>query len=903
MGESTEELIAKRKEKVINFLKKRSNLVTYFLLAVIVYIAVWIRTRNLYGLRDITTGGWTLGPDLDPFLFLRYAKYIVENGSLFALDTMRYVPLGFETGIEFPLLHNSIAWFHKIAVLFGSSSVEQSAAIYPVFMFSLTIISFFFLTREIFSNITSKNNSNYIGLIASIFLSILPIFIPRTIAGIPEKESAAFLFFFAAFYFFLVGWRTNKENKSYLISFIGGVFAGLMALTWGGFVYINLILSLTVMTLFLFNQIDFRKTVNYTIFILTLYVLQIILFERITLSNVVYGFDSIFAFTSIFILWMNIFLKDKGKKLIIKPLKEYPLITSIIYSIVVLGILGAIVLGPSFVLNNISSIYTQLTGPATSRLIQTVAENRQPFFVEWAYNFGPQVGGIPSLLIISFLASIILIYKSLKETPLIKKDKIKIVVAWALFLFAVTYTRYNENSIFNGTNFVSKLVYFAGLLAPLICFSYISFTYKRKGELNIYRKINIAYVFTLIFFVIGLISSRTYIRLVLMLAPIASILLGYIAVKSTNSVYRSFKSKDYLNYKTAIYALVIIGVIFSGYAHIASSKNLAENYVPSSYNQQWQKAMSWVRENTPTNAVFGHWWDYGYWIQSIGERATVLDGGNLIGYWNHLMGRHALTETDFSKTLEFLYSHNVTHFLIDSTDIGKYSAFSTIGSDASYDRRSWIPTLLRDNSQTAERKNTTLFVYPAGTSLDEDITYNLNGTNIFLPAGKAYLAAVVVAVSQEDESVSDVMGVYFLQDKTYQIPLRYYWEKSIGFVDRGAGVDAGIAIYPRVITNSQGGGDVEPRGALLYLSSRTVKSNLARFYIYGEVNENFKLVHSEEDYIVNILKSQGLSDLPDFVYFNEFRGPIRIWEINYPSNTKVNEEFLKTEYPADLLFA
>ena len=38
------------------------------------------------------------------------------------------------------------------------------------------------------------------------------------------------------------------------------------------------------------------------------------------------------------------------------------------------------------------------------------------------------------------------------------------------------------------------------------------------------------------------------------------------------------------------------------------------------------------------------------------------------------------------KALEFLYTHDTSHFLIDSTDIGKYSAFSSIGSVGRRDR-------------------------------------------------------------------------------------------------------------------------------------------------------------------------------------------------------------------------
>ena len=76
----SENIIKERQIKFLDFIKKKSDWISYVILGFIVYMAVWIRTRNLPGLRDVTTGGWTLGPDLDPFLFLRWAKYIVENG-------------------------------------------------------------------------------------------------------------------------------------------------------------------------------------------------------------------------------------------------------------------------------------------------------------------------------------------------------------------------------------------------------------------------------------------------------------------------------------------------------------------------------------------------------------------------------------------------------------------------------------------------------------------------------------------------------------------------------------------------------------------------------------------------------------------------------------------------------
>src|SRR3989344_8674118 len=134
--ENNIEIIEERKRKVAEFIRKKTLPVYLALLAVIVWIASNIRTRNLYGLKDITTGRWTLGPDLDPFLFLRWAKYIIQNGSLMAIDYMRYVPLGYNTRGELILHPYMMAWFHKLATVFGSESMTQSAVLYPVFFFA-----------------------------------------------------------------------------------------------------------------------------------------------------------------------------------------------------------------------------------------------------------------------------------------------------------------------------------------------------------------------------------------------------------------------------------------------------------------------------------------------------------------------------------------------------------------------------------------------------------------------------------------------------------------------------------------------------------------------------------------------------------------------------------------------
>src|SRR3990167_6502524 len=148
--EEANEIIEIRKEKIAKLLKGK-EWIYYIILAVITWIAVYIRTRNIPRLKDISTGTWTLGLDLDPFLFLRWAEYIAEHGKLFVIDTMRYTPLGYDTAGEMKLLAYMINWLYQILSVFNKEvTITYAAIIFPVIAFALTCIVFFFLTRKIF---------------------------------------------------------------------------------------------------------------------------------------------------------------------------------------------------------------------------------------------------------------------------------------------------------------------------------------------------------------------------------------------------------------------------------------------------------------------------------------------------------------------------------------------------------------------------------------------------------------------------------------------------------------------------------------------------------------------------------------------------------------------------------
>lgn len=907
----SEEVIRIRKDKIKNYFTKNYNWLVYLVLAVIVYLSVKIRTSNLAGLRDITTGGWTLGPDLDPFLFLRWAKDIVESGSLVAMDMMRYVPLGFNTERELILHTYLIVWFHKVASMFGSESVTHSAVLYPVFMFALAVIAFFFMTRKIFLVSLGKRNSSIVALIASFFLSVLPVLLPRTVAGIPEKEASALVFMFLTFYFYLSSWE-SKGKRGIIFALLAGIATGCMGLVWGGFIYVFSTMGLAVFIAFILGKFDKGKILNYLIWLASSMIIMISFTAgRYNLSDFI---TSTTTAPAIFVLFLSLvdlgIFHTKAKKIYEEKLSKIPRqVFSLIVTIIVSLLLLSVALGPSFLVEKAQSVKNTLLTPVVDRLGVTVAENRQPYFIEWEANFGPHVFGIALFFWLMFIGSVYLFYNIVKTLG--KKEARISTIAYFVFLVALIFSRYSDSGRLNGTNFLSVSLYAIGFIVLLVGFGREYWKiHKASNEENV-KKVEFSLLLLISFFIISVISARSAVRLIMMLVPSASILVGYLLVSSLVRV-RKVKDSTSRGIAFVIVGIMILAAIFSGYSFYKESYGSAQSFVPSVYTQQWQKAMSWVRANTSEDAVFGHWWDYGYWVQTIGERATVLDGGNAISYWNHFMGRYALTGSNNTEALEFLYAHNTTHFLIDSTDIGKYGAFSSIGSDENYDRSSFITSFIRDARQTQEKKNSSVYVYlSAGIGLDEDIVYELNGTKIFLPSGRAGLGGIIIEkTNSSGEIISQPQGIFVYQGQQYSIPFRYAFDGE--FKDFGSGIESGVFLMPR-IQQSGTSISIDEDGALFYLSKRTVKSQLARLYLYEEENPNFVQVHSEDDFFIAQIKSQRPDLDYDFINvggevyedgrisIGGVRGPIRIWEIRYPAEIEFKPQYLEKTWPAELL--
>jgi len=107
-------------------------------------------------------------------------------------------------------------------------------------------------------------------------------------------------------------------------------------------------------------------------------------------------------------------------------------------------------------------------------------------------------------------------------------------------------------------------------------------------------------------------------------------------------------------------------------------------------------------------------------------------------------------------------------------------------------------------------------------------------------------------------------------------PRKYTIQISLGFIS----MEKMILISNLVIVpyyNSET--DARQIGGAFWLSEKVYDTNFARLYIYGENDTNFKLVYSDS--------------VPLGYYQGQLIGPIKIWEVNYPSHIKADPKYME----------
>ncbi|MFH1053332.1 MAG: STT3 domain-containing protein [Candidatus Woesearchaeota archaeon] len=847
------------------------NIVYYIGLALVVFFGVFIRTRNLNLLKDSVTGKY-IPLALDPFYFLRIAREISSGGGLFVWDTMRYYPIGIDPNKENLFLSYVIVYMHKgLNLIFPNVTLEYVDVIYPVIFFTLSVIIFYLLVRELFDN--------KIALLSALLLVIIPSYLYRTMAGFSDKESLGLFFMFLTFYFFIKALK--QKNLKYAIVFgaLAGVSTGLMGLSWGGVKFIFIIIALLNLILFFINKDNLKITYIYIAWIIPI----TIMLGMITTKYG--GFIGLLksSTTGITYIILFIFLANISLSRIdfIKRIKIPQNLLTILIVVIGTTIFASLIIGIATITSadnnalkglSVFSIGSDIkgmliSGLGTDRLSLTVAENKQPYIDTWIENF-------KSLFYLFFISSIVLFYYMIKP---IKKHIKKLTVAYIIFITGLIFSRYSPNSLFNGENIISKIMFVGSILffgMALLIF-YLYAYYKEKDTYTNINNLKINYIFLFIWFLMMIIAGRSAIRLLLMLVPVLAVFVSFLVFQAWDYA----KKIDDKIYKYAIYLIILVIILPQIYSNSAISLQSARGTGPS-YNQQWQIAMDWVGKNTLENAVFAHWWDYGYWVQTGAGRSTITDGGNYYPYWNHLMGRHVLSARSEEESLEFLKAHEASHLLVISDEIGKYTAYSSIGSDENFDVFSWISTFVMLPQATSKEGDTMNYIFSGATPLDENFVYN----DKVYPEKKAYIGGFILPVRENDEEyeILQPKALIFYQGQRDEIPVECVYNNDKKIFFNKTGIQGCMRIMPRILPGFR---YQQENGALLWVSRRGVSALWTKLFLFNEETPNFELIYDDS----------GKFKLA--YYQGNIIGPLKIWKINYPENLTVSKE-LEEEYLA-----
>lgn len=774
---------------------------TYYLsLIPILLIGFWIRIQNL----DLLRGKFLLG--LDPYKYFRYATEILTTGGLSPIDIMRKAPIGHNQ--IFYLLPYFLAAWDKLVIAFGQTQM-LAHILYPAAIGIIGLVFFFLFIKEIFNP--------RVSILATAFLAVMPAYLYRTLAGFADHEALAMMLMFAALWTFVLAYKSNKLNYKLISAAISGILTLLMALTWHGYAFLTIPISIFIISLILFNKTSRELTISYAIWLI-LFILPLLLIR---------GANSIFAmgillpiFAAIALLFHTILLRtriDFFTKYLPRGLQSI-----IITTVVGVGVLAVLKM------DTIKFYFVQILQPAetSGRVAHTISEITGSTNLLSAYSW---------LLYLAFLGTLLLIYLIFKED---KKSALTFCGMSLFFFFPAMFKKYSLNTYL-------YLLIATGILAAI---AYLYFYH--TGKEDWLKNINILLVLPLSYLIVFTYLAKSAARFLFIFAPIIAIFAAYLLVKMAEEIinYQQGKFKGIL----IIVAIFTIFLFVSNAQAITRQAESAGSGLPGPWNQ----AFTWVRDNTPEDSIVTHWWDYGYWTQTIGERASTHDGGTHGEYVLYLLARYAMTHPNPSEALTYFKTYNVDYLLYSEEEIGKYHAFAYIGSNKDFDRRSTIGIFGLQQQQ--EVRNGTRLIYSGQWDLDEDYVLN----NRVYSEGKS--AIIGLTIDSQENSLSNPIA-YLSDGKSTptEVPIECVCfngiceDNSIQTDFRGC-----IVIIPSFQSQTEG----SELGAAFYLSKKVKDGLFARLYIKGEKLEGFEEVYSD--------------DTPLALYQGRIIGPKKIWKIN-----------------------
>jgi len=146
--------------------------------------------------------------------------------------------------------------------------------------------------------------------------------------------------------------------------------------------------------------------------------------------------------------------------------------------------------------------------------------------------------------------------------------------------------------------------------------------------------------------------SSTMVRLSTIMAPMVAVMAGFGVAEVIGGFSRNLKLLTRMKARArpisveyyVLTPLVIVGLLTVNFIPSAYGFRYSISAIDSAYTPQtivsastpfrmkidaWLKALEWMRNNLPEDAVVACWWDYGYWVTILGNRTSIVDNATL----------------------------------------------------------------------------------------------------------------------------------------------------------------------------------------------------------------------------------------------------------------------------------
>ena len=269
--------------------------------------------------------------------------------------------------------------------------------------------------------------------------------------------------------------------------------------------------------------------------------------------------------------------------------------------------------------------------------------------------------------------------------------------------------------------FLSILMVFAGIGIWLI--------FKDKSNSKDSQTIirNDMTAFALIIGLIGVYISSAFVRLEIF-ASISVIILssvGLSIIAAEIFKHKKFDKKKIIrnpgtitkiSFVVVIVILLTIPTSLPGFAGWVSGVKAPPTILNGGTNfniatDDWPAAMEWLKKNTPKDSVVAAWWDYGYWITTLGERISIADNATLSTLQIQAIARMFLSSPD--QGWERLQELDADYVLVYVASVrlsneGEDPVFYLLQGGADESKKQWFMRIAGEPE--------TLYLHPDGLS-------------------------------------------------------------------------------------------------------------------------------------------------------------------------------------------